>query len=173
MDIRIVKTKNRIMEAFLILRDKMLPENIKVKDICEAAMINKTTFYKHYADSIELSNEIEESAIEKVMSAIKTKCNILTQPREYLSELMSALEAESSHLRVVFKGKQEIMSTKLADKLLGMSNNADNDTKSDLRLSFAIGGVVRVVNDFLFTNKKFDAELLTLQTISMLESIPF
>ena len=173
MDLRIVKTQNRIIEAFLNLRDKMTPEKIKVKDICEAAMINKTTFYKHYADSIELSNEIEESAIEKVMSAIKTKCNILTQPREYISELIGALESESSHLRIVFKGKKETLATKLADKLIDMSGNADNGANNDLRISFAIGGVVRVVNDFLFTNKNFDTELLTLQTITMLESIPF
>ena len=47
MDLRIVKTKQQIKQAFLSLRAQYLPEKIKVKDICERAMINKTTFYAH------------------------------------------------------------------------------------------------------------------------------
>ena len=61
MDLRIVKTKNQIKRAFLSLRNKYSLEKIKVKDICELAMINKTTFYKYYVDSFALADEVEES----------------------------------------------------------------------------------------------------------------
>ena len=50
MDLRVAKTKNRIISAFLKLRDKLTLEKIKVKDICDEAMINKTTFYKHFRE---------------------------------------------------------------------------------------------------------------------------
>ena len=50
MDLRMVKTRAQIKEAFLKLREYLMPEKIKVKDICEMAMINKTTFYNHYID---------------------------------------------------------------------------------------------------------------------------
>lgn len=172
MDLRIVKTKSQIKEAFLKLRDKMMPEKIKVKDICEMAMINKTTFYKHYTDSIDLSNEIEECAIDNVLSSFKAQDNILAHPREYLTGLMGALESESANLRLIFKGKQDVLSSKLADKLLMRSKGVTKDLKDQVSLSFAIGGFVRVVNDFIFTNKHFDPESLTIQTITILEAIP-
>lgn len=173
MDLRIVKTKNQIKEAFLKLRDKMMPEKIKVKDICEMAMINKTTFYKHYTDSIELSQEIEECAIESVISSLKTKNNILTQPREYITGLMSAIEAEAANLQLVFKGKQDVLSAKLTDKLIKLSDVSAANFENKVHLSFAIGGFVRIVNDFIFTNKNFDPEALTMHTVTMLEAIPF
>ena len=67
MDLRMLKTRKQIKTAFLALRERLMPEKIKVKDICEMAKINKTTFYHHYTDSIELSNEIDEAAIDQVM----------------------------------------------------------------------------------------------------------
>ena len=173
MDLRIVKTKNQIKEAFLKLRDKMMPEKIKVKDICDVAMINKTTFYKHYTDSFELSNEIEECAIEKVIASLKNKNNILTQPQEYISGLMNALKAEAANLQLVFKGKYDVLSVKLTDKLLKLSDASAETPENEVRLSFAIGGFVRIVNDYMFTNKNFDLEKLTMHTVTMLEAIPF
>ena len=44
MDVRIVKTKNSIINAFLELRSQKNIEKITVKELCEKAMINKSTF---------------------------------------------------------------------------------------------------------------------------------
>ncbi|MCD7842055.1 MAG: hypothetical protein LUG56_06245 [Lachnospiraceae bacterium] len=45
MDIRIKKTKESITNAFLELRSRKPLEKITVKELCEKAMINKSTFY--------------------------------------------------------------------------------------------------------------------------------
>ena len=56
MDLRIKKTKIAVKKAFLQLRNNNSLEKVKVKDVCEVAMINKTTFYKHYEDIFTLSD---------------------------------------------------------------------------------------------------------------------
>ena len=58
MDLRIVKTKKAIINAFLSLRAKRPLEKITVKELCEMAIINKSTFYSHYADIYELSDSL-------------------------------------------------------------------------------------------------------------------
>lgn len=44
MDLRIEKTERGIKNAFIELRSKKALEKITVKELCESAMINKSTF---------------------------------------------------------------------------------------------------------------------------------
>lgn len=48
MDIRVVKTKRSIINSFLEIRSKKAIEKITVKELCEKAEINKSTFYTHF-----------------------------------------------------------------------------------------------------------------------------
>ena len=110
MDLRVAKTKKRITTAFLKLRDKLTPDKIKVKDICHEAMINKTTFYKHYNDSIDLSNKITKDVIESVVASFPSKDKIFEDPKEYIRGILYALEVESDKLIVLFRGNQDALS---------------------------------------------------------------
>ena len=59
MDIRIEKTKTAIHNTFLELRSKKPLEKITIKELCEKAQINKSTFYSHYKDIYDLSDQLE------------------------------------------------------------------------------------------------------------------
>ena len=50
MDIRIEKTRQSIINAFIELRSHKELERITIKELCEKAQINKSTFYAHYQD---------------------------------------------------------------------------------------------------------------------------
>ena len=171
MDLRMVKTRLQIKKAFLTLREKLMPEKIKVKDICEVAMINKTTFYNHYTDSNELSNEIDDSAIDKVISSLPEKNTIFENPKAYISGMLQALERESSNLKVVFRGKQEVLCAKLETRLHNLYDNATNDPDDNIRLSFAIGGFTCVVRDYLFSSKKYSIRQLEESTAQLFETL--
>ena len=56
MDIRIEKTKQSIINAFIEIRSRKEVERITVKELCEKARINKSTFYAHYKDIYDLSD---------------------------------------------------------------------------------------------------------------------
>lgn len=171
MDLRMVKTRSQIKEAFLALRQKLMPEKIKVKDICAVAMINKTTFYNHYTDSNELSNEIENYAIEKVMSDFPERDRIFEDPKAYIVGLLRALEKEAENLRIIFRGKQEALCAGLEDRLHKLYSDMPTDADGKILLSFILGGFVRIVKDHLFTSEKCSIDRLAEQTIRLLESI--
>ena len=60
-DLRIIKTKRAIQGAFIDLLEQKNYEDINVQDIVTAALVNRTTFYRHYASKSELADEMIQS----------------------------------------------------------------------------------------------------------------
>ena len=149
MDLRIVKTKNQIKQAFLSLRKKYSLEKIKVKDICELAMINKTTFYKHYVDSFALADEIEDSCMEKLMNAFSEKKSLFDSPRAYVQGLLSATEKYAEELRTVYRDRKEAFVSKLEQKLMQACESGENAERR-MAATFMISGTASVLGQWLF-----------------------
>lgn len=62
-DIRVQKTKKNIEDAFLyLIKEKSFTE-ITIKDICDNAMISRSTFYSHYKDKYDLLEYFFEKLI--------------------------------------------------------------------------------------------------------------
>ena len=64
-------TAARMDEAFLALLDKKNFAYITVKEICEAAGVNRSTFYLHYADIYDMLCKIEEELIQEIEEALQ------------------------------------------------------------------------------------------------------
>ncbi len=58
VDLRIVKTKRNIKEAFVQLLNEKDFLSITVQDILDRALINRSTFYRHYEDKYELAESL-------------------------------------------------------------------------------------------------------------------
>jgi len=65
MDRRIEKSKKALRAAFWQLRAKKSLQDIKISELCQAAEINKTTFYAHYQNIYELSQDVEKHFLTK------------------------------------------------------------------------------------------------------------
>ena len=59
-DLRIIKTKKILFETLLKLMKQKNFDKIKISDICEEALINRSTFYAHYQDKYELLDDLVE-----------------------------------------------------------------------------------------------------------------
>ena len=53
-DLRVRRTHKLLWEALMAELSERAFEEITVKDICERAMVHRTTFYKHYEDKYAL-----------------------------------------------------------------------------------------------------------------------
>jgi len=53
-DLRVRRTHKLLWEALMTLMTEQEFETISVKEICDRAMVHRTTFYKHYEDKYEL-----------------------------------------------------------------------------------------------------------------------
>ena len=66
-DLRTAKTYKLLKDALFELLSQKSFDSIKVNDICDLAMVHRTTFYSHFADKYELLdyciNEMEKELI--------------------------------------------------------------------------------------------------------------
>src|SRR6478672_3616094 len=54
VDLRVRRTRKLLWEALLAEMSARAFEDITVTDVCERAMVHRTTFYKHYEDKYAL-----------------------------------------------------------------------------------------------------------------------
>lgn len=61
IDRRVRKTKQQLQDDFIQLRKKKDLKDITVKELCELTDLNRGTFYLHYKDIYDLSEQLESS----------------------------------------------------------------------------------------------------------------
>src|SRR5699024_1029769 len=63
-DLRVIKTRKSIMQAFIKLSGVKDFKSITVKDITQEALINRATFYYHFSDIYDL---LEKALAEELL----------------------------------------------------------------------------------------------------------
>lgn len=106
MDLRIEKTERGIKNAFIELRSGKPLEKITVKELCESARINKSTFYAHYKDIYDLSDAMEEEVVQSIANSIQHPEYLLEHPAEFARELLMAYISQNSLTAILFSGSQ-------------------------------------------------------------------
>ena len=82
MDRRIQRTRNSLFSAFIELRAVKPVEKITVKELTEKANISKQTFYLHFQDIYDLSEYLENDALQSLIGDIPNPEYMLTNPAE-------------------------------------------------------------------------------------------
>ena len=165
-DLRIIKTKNALYNALIILLKEKPFEEIKVSDICKTALINRSTFYSHFNDKYELFMALIEDLKASLSSELKNiKDNV--SPKEYYIKLISVflnhIEGKEEIYRSIMISNRDsiIMSMVydiIADDVNAKIKNDIDDIPSDIITSFYIGAVVNVGLGWFKYNKKYTKE---------------
>ncbi|MDQ0058961.1 TetR/AcrR family transcriptional regulator [Paenibacillus harenae] len=157
VDLRILKTRKAIKEAFLTLVQTKGYERITIQDIADEAVINRNTFYLHYVDKPDLmENLCQESMKElnncfnldikdKDIHAIDKEAFILS-----LREMFKAIEGNIVFFRTMLsQSGQTNFSTylkeALKDFILSGSGDHYQNQKMKVGLEYMISGLVGVI----------------------------
>lgn len=114
MDLRVKKTRNSIINAFIELRSKKELERITIKELSELACINKATFYQHYKDIYDLSEKLEMEVLTSAIQDLNHPENLLLNPREGVVEIANALLSRRPMLDILYAGSRRPL---LVDRL--------------------------------------------------------
>ncbi|GFI61844.1 hypothetical protein IMSAG049_01013 [Clostridiales bacterium] len=69
---RVLMTKKLLKESVLELMDQKPLNKITIKEICENADVNRTTFYKYYGDQYALVKDAEDELLAKTSEFLKS-----------------------------------------------------------------------------------------------------
>lgn len=145
MDLREKKTKRSIKNAFIQLRTEKPLERISVKELSELAEISKATFYLHYHDIYDLSEQLQKELLQNVLSSISQPELVLTDSAKFTELLFHAFHAHQSLIDILFSGSQSsILPTNIEKELKNyvfkLIPQAANDHKINILLTYQILG---------------------------------
>lgn len=118
MDLRIERTRKSIINAFIELREKKPIEKITIKELAELAYINKATFYSHYHDIYDLTEQLENEIINSIVEGIQDTDKILTNPREGIYDLIDLFLAKKSLTDIIFSGSRSYVFAQKMEQIL-------------------------------------------------------
>jgi AcrR family transcriptional regulator len=70
-DLRVRRTHKLLWEALMTLMTEQEFETISVKEICDRAMVHRTTFYKHYEDKYDLLTRGAQQTHEMLLAELE------------------------------------------------------------------------------------------------------
>ena len=173
-DLRIVKTKKILFNSLLNLMKIKNFEKIKISDICEESLINRSTFYAHYDDKYELLIDLFEERKLSLLKVFEGNENKAFS-KEYLMELLSILidhieENKEIYSAILANNRNGILIDFLIDaiekdvseKLKGNSEIKNSDLPLDIIVKFYAGGLINIGIDCITRTKKYSKKELLL-----------
>ncbi len=171
-DLRIIKTKKILFDTLLKLMKQKNFDKIKISDICDEALINRSTFYAHYADKYELLDNLVEDLKLSLLKDLEENQNIISS-KEYIMKLLSILidhidEKKEIYSAIILNNRNGFLIDFLVDIIERESSerlkNNDDIIKSQLPLDIIVkfysGGLINICLSWLTQKDKYTKEEL-------------
>lgn len=151
-------TKMVLQDSLFELMEKKPITKITIKELCENADINRTTFYAHYTDQYDLLTKIEDETISWAKEAIS---NLISKTDKnenikILEEIFQYFVENSKHLKILMSEKGDINFQKqvftIIYQQLGISSLAAQYKDLSLRedyFVFVINGSIGLLQHWL------------------------
>lgn len=165
-DLRVLKTQNTLYTSLVkLMKDKSF-EEIKVADICENAMINRSTFYSHYSDKYELLVDFINSLKNRLLCDLEKNKNIVNTKEFYLEMIKLILEhideQKDIYYSILMSNKNSIISDVIIDVAVKDINNRieinnihKGNIPTDILVKFYLGAVSSIGIEWLKSKDKY------------------
>lgn len=164
-DLRVRRTHKLLYNALFDLMDKHSFEHITVKQICDLAMVHRTTFYTHFQDKFDLlSRAVQQIAEEE----FKNFAEVSLSPFDNFRELFSvASKHKTLFSQLLFEERDSLRNLLRRDMGAGMKkylvehHSIEVDSiEIQIKLEAYIGAVLGVLNWWMENNMSIDEEEL-------------
>lgn len=144
-DLRYVKTEKLLRDSYIKLKERNSSMVIRLVDLCSVAMINKTTFYKHY----ETLEDFEDVFFHEVMKGILLKNKNIdkafSDTEAFVKSTIHIMKASIDYIKILFSKNINKLITVVEDILNEIYLKNENDHKKKIQISYAIGGGAHVL----------------------------
>lgn len=156
VDVRILKTKDRLKSAlFKLLKVKSL-DKISISEICTLASVNRNTFYAHYSSLKELLDEIESNLLESILSTLNGANFENKQITDLMYKILECVKENKEMCSLLFtdKGDKDFLRTVLMFALPASVEKwtleyGISEDKAIQFYYFIIGGSVNVIGEWI------------------------
>lgn len=172
-------TRRTMQDALIELLHEKTLGAITVKELCERADVNRSTFYAHYDSIEEMMHDIEDETMDWITGALD---QLLAQPdaagiEHIIGHICQYIADNRNHLRVLMSPQADVG---FQQQLLGLiysrhaiaeqlQNAAADPAEAQLRMRFAVSGSIGLLQYWLSTDLEASPEAVahTIFTMGM------
>lgn len=99
-DLRVIKTKKGLYEGLLIMMKDKPFEDIKVSDICQVSLTNRSTFYDHFTDKYELLSSLIHDLEKELEQKLEENHNLQTAKDYYMKMIELLFDHLSDNISI-------------------------------------------------------------------------
>ena len=154
MDIRVRYTKKAIAGAFLERLEEKPVNRITVREVCDGAGINRSTFYKYYHDCFDLMEQLLDQAKNGGLTEILTPTMQTLKEHQKLIRLHLRSDEGSRFVR-------KLVGHSLARLELELSGFARSELSLEERdrvKAFLVGGCIGVIEYWMYGGMRQDSQ---------------
>ncbi|HCA04572.1 MAG TPA: hypothetical protein DEO32_01600 [Ruminococcaceae bacterium] len=162
-DLRVIKTKRAIRNAFAKLLTQKDANDITVTELSREANINRKTFYNYYSGVYQIADdmlyEIGES-YEKILSGIKFERN-MDRADQLLNRMTALVESDPEFFTYVFtmNADQKLANSiiellKEKTKAAMLSQISLDPAAADIILNYSFSGMLAVYRQWLSSDRR-------------------
>lgn len=150
---RIKLTKQLLKNSLMELMHKKPIGKITIKEICENAEINRSTFYSYFPDQYALLSEIENELIEHAQEHLN-KLHSNTGSLQYLTALLTYIQERSDTFRTLLCHQESpsfqstFVETSLLNLKLNLSLNCP-ESVADYVYKYLIMGCLSMIKQWI------------------------
>ncbi len=143
-DLRFIKTERLIEDTYLDLRKKF-HRPIKVSELCQAALINKTTFYTHYETMEALHAHICRKEVGRIIETCPNIDTAFSDTGRFVKSLVSAIQRCSPVMEALFYQDTAGQINAIEFALLRHYQGHSASKQQEMKMIFAIGGAAKLL----------------------------
>lgn len=173
-DIRVIRTKQNIVSAYVELAKGKNPDEITIQEIAKKAMINRATFYAHFKDKQDLDDYI----FNQTMGLFKplrnkhlyaNKLIIKTMLERNVAKVLADCQAHHDALMLILDTNQTfqlidkmkpLLAANITDVMKRLGINDNSDIPLDLALTYLLNVFVGILHWWLHVDNEISAKRL-------------
>lgn len=124
IDLRVKRTNKLILDTFINLLKEKAFDDIRISDICDGAMVHRTTFYKHFEDKYDLLKYALRSIINEFEIKSLDFYNNTVSRKFYMNLFKSFLEHIENNKKIYLIGLNNFKSDFLSKNFKKMIVNS-------------------------------------------------
>lgn len=161
IDLRVIKTHKSLYEALVVLLKEKEYEDIKVSDLCEKALVNRSTFYSHFNDKYDLFDHFLRDLNQNLITELEENKKI-NYIQEYYLELIKVFINHIDHHKDTYKSiivhnRNSIIFDMLYDTIRNdckkrteqFSTSLNDHIPDDIIIEFYLGGIINLGLDWI------------------------
>lgn len=154
MDRRVKYSLMVIQQSFIKLLKQKPISKITIKEICDAADVNRATFYAHYSDQYDLLHQIERELIDGINRYLNGHdLNVISEaPVEMLEKILEYVRENAELFDLLLNLNGDIQFQREVTKIIGQqhfSSMTTDQENSEYMFLFYANGSIGVIRKWL------------------------